>query len=324
MGYETAWKKAKKKFEETTGKKKPSETILGLFKKSSGIEAACAALDKAADARDLDQLKKAHTTFITAKAKYEEVLDDAIESLGPRPRTEEATTYEDAIEKLRWSLQSVSRNVNWIAQCLIEEERERPKRYAALQARLKVKKEFDEAIKRIEKAEDEARKRRIKTGGMYMERWKQTRADFEKGKFSPGLLAAMKKNAPAIEKAIVDLNKAEETVKDWKSLEKAVLTFDGKRAEFWADLLTAASLDEICEPLFTAVRLRLQSIQDCSRGMCECWKQREEEKKKHLVEVKKVEKDARRQQELVAVVDAAEEDVLEEINYNNEYYNSEG
>ena len=34
------WKKSKKEFESLTGKKKPSEKVFGLFRKSSGLESA--------------------------------------------------------------------------------------------------------------------------------------------------------------------------------------------------------------------------------------------------------------------------------------------
>src|SRR5205823_3494103 len=43
------WKAGKKDFETETGKKKPSEKVLGAFRKSTGVDNALAALDKACE-----------------------------------------------------------------------------------------------------------------------------------------------------------------------------------------------------------------------------------------------------------------------------------
>jgi hypothetical protein len=43
------WMDAKKEFESLTGKKKPSESFLKVFRKSSGVESALEACDKGLD-----------------------------------------------------------------------------------------------------------------------------------------------------------------------------------------------------------------------------------------------------------------------------------
>ena len=51
MPFLTDWQQAKKTFETTTGKKKPSDKFLDIFRKATGIEDALKNLDKAKTAR---------------------------------------------------------------------------------------------------------------------------------------------------------------------------------------------------------------------------------------------------------------------------------
>ncbi len=68
------WKAGKKDFESTTKRKKPSEKILGAFRKSTKIEAALAALDKACEDCKPADYRKAYVKFTTAKVAYTKIL----------------------------------------------------------------------------------------------------------------------------------------------------------------------------------------------------------------------------------------------------------
>jgi hypothetical protein len=64
------WKEAKKNFEAMTGKKKPSTTFLGSFRKSSGLESAVTALDAATRKSSVPDLEKAIADYKKAAADY--------------------------------------------------------------------------------------------------------------------------------------------------------------------------------------------------------------------------------------------------------------
>jgi hypothetical protein len=70
------WKAAKTKFEAATGRKKPSEKFMGLFRKSSGVESAVKKLDAAIAkklpkelATALDEYRKTHATYYATMVK---------------------------------------------------------------------------------------------------------------------------------------------------------------------------------------------------------------------------------------------------------------
>lgn len=80
MSYSADWKDAKKKFETATGKKKPSEKVMGAFRKSSGLEKACAGLDSALKKPAIDVCLKAEEVFITAQQQFMDLVQKAEQS----------------------------------------------------------------------------------------------------------------------------------------------------------------------------------------------------------------------------------------------------
>lgn len=74
------WKAAKQDFEKETGKKKPSETVLGVFRKSAGLDNALDDLDKACQDADPAAYRKAYPTFVKASADYAKSLNTALAS----------------------------------------------------------------------------------------------------------------------------------------------------------------------------------------------------------------------------------------------------
>ena len=74
MSYADQWKAAKQRFETSTGRKKPTEKVLGAFRKGTGIEAAARVLDKAVEERDQERIVKAATELAKAANTYIGVL----------------------------------------------------------------------------------------------------------------------------------------------------------------------------------------------------------------------------------------------------------
>lgn len=74
MTYLQDWKNAKTNFEKLTKTKKPAETFLGVFRKSSGMETACKTLDEALKKGDPTGMAKARTAYDTASKTYEATL----------------------------------------------------------------------------------------------------------------------------------------------------------------------------------------------------------------------------------------------------------
>lgn len=70
MSYEAAWKQAKRDFEQATGRKKPSEKFLGVFRKGTGVESAAKDLDKAIKKGDADGIRKAVDALAKASKDY--------------------------------------------------------------------------------------------------------------------------------------------------------------------------------------------------------------------------------------------------------------
>lgn len=68
------WKDIKASFEVATKRKKPSEKLLGLFRKGTGLESAFATLDRAIGSDDLDEAKKAYATAKKAADAYQRTL----------------------------------------------------------------------------------------------------------------------------------------------------------------------------------------------------------------------------------------------------------
>jgi hypothetical protein len=78
MKFQYDWKAGKQDFEKATKSKKPSAPILLAFRKSTGIENALAALDKACEACKPDDYRKAYPKFVHAKDEYVKVLNTAL------------------------------------------------------------------------------------------------------------------------------------------------------------------------------------------------------------------------------------------------------
>jgi hypothetical protein len=92
MSYLADWQMAKKEFETATGKKKPSETFLGVFRKSSGLESVCTGLDSALPKPDAH--KKALTDFNKTFNAYLKTMTEA-------DKKEKSADYRNEIGKLR-------------------------------------------------------------------------------------------------------------------------------------------------------------------------------------------------------------------------------
>ncbi len=72
------WKAAKEDFEKETSKKKPSEKIMGTFRKSAGLDNALDDMDKACKAADPKDYRKAYESFVKTSADYLKVLKAAL------------------------------------------------------------------------------------------------------------------------------------------------------------------------------------------------------------------------------------------------------
>lgn len=109
------WKTTKEKFEKLTGKKKPAEKVLGMFRKSSGIEGALKDCDKAdvavADKRggaaptekEMEAYKAAKKKYDSTAATYIKSLDDAMKAdKGADP------AYANALKLLKADLKAIS------------------------------------------------------------------------------------------------------------------------------------------------------------------------------------------------------------------------
>ena len=71
------WKFIKKNFEKATAKKKPSDKVLGMFNKPSGITPASVKLDKAIGAGEKDDAAKALEVLTKTCKAYQQTLAKA-------------------------------------------------------------------------------------------------------------------------------------------------------------------------------------------------------------------------------------------------------
>lgn len=74
FAYERAWKNEKTAFERSVGRKKPSRTFLGAFKRSTGLSSALRSFDRA---DDLKGRQKAYQTYVKARTGYAKTLEKA-------------------------------------------------------------------------------------------------------------------------------------------------------------------------------------------------------------------------------------------------------
>ena len=100
MGYLPDWQKAKKEFETATGKKKPSETFLGVFRKSSGLEKVTKDLDDTKKKGDLEAMQKAMNAFEKGRQDYIRLLEKA-------DAAEKNADYSKEIAKLKGALEKI-------------------------------------------------------------------------------------------------------------------------------------------------------------------------------------------------------------------------
>ena len=80
LKFKADWKAAKKDFETSTGKKKPSEKVLKGYRKSAGMEDSLSDMDKACEDADPAAYRKAFYKFQAAAADYASILEKALAS----------------------------------------------------------------------------------------------------------------------------------------------------------------------------------------------------------------------------------------------------
>lgn len=103
MSYFTTWQQLKLNFEKETGRKKPSDTFLGIFRRSSGLEDATKKLDDAIKKADEAALEKAEKEFIAKKASYINLLKKSIAD-------EKVMEVANEMKKLESGLNAIHQN----------------------------------------------------------------------------------------------------------------------------------------------------------------------------------------------------------------------
>ncbi len=96
-----SWKNAKSNFENATSKKKPSDSFMGVFRKSSGLESATKAMDEAVKKGESKLFSKAESEFQTTWNKYSQMLEKA-------SKDEKSSTYSSEIKKLDEALKKIA------------------------------------------------------------------------------------------------------------------------------------------------------------------------------------------------------------------------
>jgi uncharacterized protein YukE len=118
MGFLSDWKAAKKAFETTTGKSKPSAKFLGVFHKS-GVEDVAAAMDNALAKGDQKALEAALIELGKSVQSYDQVLQKAAkEDSG-------SSNYKAELKKLDAALLSLSQNAGLAVNRRVTELREK-------------------------------------------------------------------------------------------------------------------------------------------------------------------------------------------------------
>ncbi|MBL8797580.1 MAG: hypothetical protein JNM56_27015 [Planctomycetia bacterium] len=95
------WKNAKTRFEDQTKEKKPSEKFWKIFRKSSGLESACKALDAALQKGDLAGMKKALDGYRETSKAYASLLD--------RSGDDKSSTYKQELVVLKQALTAIEK-----------------------------------------------------------------------------------------------------------------------------------------------------------------------------------------------------------------------
>jgi len=105
------WKDTKKEFEQITGKKKPAEKVLGIFRKSSGMESSLKQLDKSFKAIDAQKVeKKAVDNFEKALSAYDKAKDSYLSQLNDALSKEKDadSAYAKGLDVLKADLKAIS------------------------------------------------------------------------------------------------------------------------------------------------------------------------------------------------------------------------
>lgn len=100
MSYFKTWEKLKLTFEKESGRKKPGDTFMGVFRKPSGIEEATKKLDDAIKKADEASLEKAEKEFVLKKTNYLKVLEKSMNE-------EKETAIKADLNKLKIGLNAI-------------------------------------------------------------------------------------------------------------------------------------------------------------------------------------------------------------------------
>ncbi len=103
------WKATKKAFEAATGKKKPAKTVLGVFRKGSGIESGCKGLDSTFGALKTDNSVKNLAKFEIAIKKYDGQAKNYVKQLEKALKGENDadSAYSKQVDILKKDLQAI-------------------------------------------------------------------------------------------------------------------------------------------------------------------------------------------------------------------------
>ena len=100
MSYFKTWEKLKLTFEKDSGRKKPGDTFMGVFRKPSGLEEATKKLDDAIKKADEASLEKAEKEFVLKKTNYLKVLEKSMNE-------EKETAIKSDLNKLKIGLNAI-------------------------------------------------------------------------------------------------------------------------------------------------------------------------------------------------------------------------
>lgn len=117
MSYLQDWTNAKKTFETKTKEKKPSEKVMGIFRKSSSLEKACQGLDGSLGKNNLAEMSKAAESFAGSAKSYQELLSKS-------SKEDKGTDYQAQVVQLSKALDEIQEGFEkaWAAKLLEQVE----------------------------------------------------------------------------------------------------------------------------------------------------------------------------------------------------------
>lgn len=115
--YEKEWTGIKKNFEQATGKKKPSESLLGVFKKGSGIAKATSEFDTAMETEDPKAVAKALGALDKAVTAYQTTLSKAVGDEKDKGVQAETKVMINELTNLLDQAENDSKHVGKIERC---------------------------------------------------------------------------------------------------------------------------------------------------------------------------------------------------------------